>query len=304
MDDGDELPTEQYHVNLFMGRNSAHLVDPCQRMMLSRRPRLMLSWAGGAVISPFLWAMYRKMWGWGLVIFVTEILLPVVLITLGGKEGVSDTLISLGIGLMAANRLFWPAIIKSLYCRHARLTVMYMNRMAPTYAPDIEIANRGGTSRTAMFVGVVLAIVASLLAWSIIDSLHAHWAAPTQTFTPVQSATQTGMPERRPDAAGSAAQNEELANENKWVSTRNRLRVLGQRLNAWFVDGGSSQDLTKMDLSAIALAVPLEPGSTLDGWDRPIVFRSDGQVFRLISAGPDGEMGNSDDIDYQRVLER
>lgn len=81
LDERDELPSEQYHVNLFMGMHSGHLVDLCNKMRLGRRTRFRLTWVGGAVVSPFLWAM---------IIFMAEILLPVFVITLGTKQNISD----------------------------------------------------------------------------------------------------------------------------------------------------------------------------------------------------------------------
>jgi len=303
LDEGDQLPTEQYHLQLFMGRTSPQLTEPCQKMMLGRRTRLTLSWVGGAVFSPFLWAMYRKMWGWGLVIFLAEILLPVVLITSGAKQGVSDKLILVGLGLLVANRIFWPAILKSLYCRHARHTIQQLHRMAPTFASDIEVATRGGTSRTSVFVGLVLATVASLLAWSIVDMVHARWMAPAQAFAP---APQLPRPDTQPKPADAAVatQNELLINENKWVATRNRLRTLGQQISSWFVSAGATVDPTGLDLAALARLVPLAADSLLDGWGREVAYHFDGQGYRLVSAGPDGEFGNSDDIEYRRIVER
>ncbi len=318
MDDGNELPTEQYHINIFMGAQSAHLSTLCQGMVLGRRTRWQFSWAGGAMFSPYLWAMYRKMWGWGAVIFLTEILIPVLLITLGSKEGVSDALVPLGIGLAVANRVFWPGVLKFLYCRYARNTIMFMNRAAATtYASDIEIANRGGTSRTSAFVGLVVAVVVSLLAWSTVDTLHARWLQPAQPFAtqgssldnlpplpPVPAVPGVSETGTAPTGVGGAQRELPLVNQNNWVSTRNRLRVLGRLLSAWFAEGGRDQDPAQLDLEALARVVPLEPDLLKDGWGRLIVFESDGTGYRLISPGPDGEPGNSDDVDYRRILNR
>ena len=301
LDEGDEPPTEQYHVNLFMGMHSRHLLDACTRMMSGPRTRFQLTWAGAAVISPFLWAMHRKMWAWGLIIFMAEILLPVMLITLGTKHDISDKATYLGLGIMVANRLFWPTVLKFLYCRHARLTIMHMHRMSPTTAPDIDIAAAGGTSKTSVFVGIVLAMVVSLLTWSIVDTLHAKlWSSGPVFNTPVDlpSAMQ------QPAEPFSKAQEDLLANENRWVSTRNKLRVLGQQINTWFADRGRTLDPTTLDIARIASALSLEPKATLDGWGREISFDSDGKGYRLTSAGPDGEFGSSDDVEYRRILDR
>ena len=304
VDDGDELPTEEDRVNLFMGMHSQHLVGICNQLTLGHRIRFRPTWVGGAVISPFLWAMHRKMWAWALIIFMAEILLPVFLITLGTKPNISDKATLLGLAVIVANRIFWPAILKSLYCRHARLTIRHLHRMSPTPPPDIEIAARGGTSKTSVFVGIVLAIVMSLLTWSMVDFLHDKiWALRPVFDTPVDLPQATPQPPKVA-APVAKAQDDQLANENRWVSTRNKLRVLGQQINTWFAGPGRTLDPTTLDIAQISDALSLEREAIRDGWGREISFDSDGKGYRLRSAGPDGRFGSSDDVEYRRILER
>ncbi len=304
LDDGDGVPTEDYHLGLFMGMRSSHLSEPCKKMSLGRRTRMKLSWAWGAVLSPFLWAMYRKMWAWGVVIFLAEIFVPVLLITLGTKEGISDRLTYAGFAVLLINRLFWPALLKGLYCRHARRTIANMHRMSPTYAPDIDIATRGGTSRTSVFVGTVMAIVLSLLTWNIVDSLHRTFVRPTPVFLEPPSLPELTPDAAQPDTPTTALQDDLLVNENRWVATRNKLRSLGQRVNAWLADNAGSVDAATLDLDDLVRVLQLDQGDVLDGWDNRIEYQSDGQGYRLISAGPDGVFGNTDDVDYRRTLRR
>ena len=250
-----------------MGVGSGYLAEACARMTLGRRIRFRPTWVGSAIISPFLWAMHRKMWAWAALIFVLEVLVPVVLITLGTKDGVSDKVTALGLAAMVGNRIFWPAILKTLYCRHARLTIMHMHRMAPTYAADIDIATRGGTSRTSVLVGIVLAIVLSLLTWSLVDTLYASIRSARPEFSvPIE----LSAPAQRPKATApaTAEQDELLANENRWVSTRSRLRQLGQRVNAWIADRGPTLDPAALDIGQVSSGLLLGPGETLDGWKR------------------------------------
>lgn len=301
----DELPTEEYHLHLFMGRHAGHLAGPCRRMAMGQRTIIRPSWAWGALISPFLWAMFRKMWFWGMVIFVLEVLLPVVLITLGAQDGISDKLTWLGIGLLVANRLFWPIFLKGLYCRHARSTIAYLHRMSPTFAPDIDIAAAGGTSRTSVFVGIVLAIVVSLLTWNIVDTFAEFWSRSTPVAIPVPEASPLApVPAAQPAAPTVDPQVELLANENKWVATRSHLRTLGQRINTWLLDTGNAVDPAILDVDTIAAALRLDADATLDGWGNKVRYASDGVGYRLVSPGPDGEFGTSDDVEYRRTLQR
>jgi hypothetical protein len=307
LDDEQPVPTEEYHVRLFMGPGSGHLAEACSRLSLGRRTRFKPTWTGGAVFSPFLWAMYRKMWALATVLFFLDVLLPVGLIAAGAQPGLSDKLIYLGVALLVGNRLFWPALAKSLYCRHARNTIMYLHRLSPTYAPDIDIATRGGTSRSAVLIGTVLALVLSLLAWSTVDQLHGYFFGNQSTFvappTPTPSTATASRPGQPAAPRPPTSQDAVLAEENKWVATRNRPRVAGQQLSAWFANGGRGADAARMDMAAVSAALGLDAQASRDGWDREVRYASDGKGFRLFSAGPDGQFGTPDDIEYRRLLE-
>ena len=74
-------------------------------------------------------------------------------------------------------------------------------------------------------------------------------------------------------------------------------------MSVWFAEGGSGRDPSGLDLQAIAAAVPLAEGETVDGWGVPLLYQSDGRGFQLLSAGPDGQFGSPDDVEYRRILE-
>ena len=302
IDEGGELPTERHHLNLFMGLDSAGLTDACVRMAQGRRTRPTLSWTWGAVFSPFLWAMHRKLYAWGIVIFLFEILLPVGLVIFGSKYGVPGVVLYLGLGLMIASRVFWPAVLKYLYCRHARRTIMHMHQMSPTFAPDIDIATRGGTSRTSAFTGVVVALVMSLLAWSVVDTLYANLIEPTLTFSPSDDFDLPAEGDQRQTAVQPGnGRDGQLFSEDAWVATQARLRALGLRIDTWLDGSGREVNPARLTIADIASELSLQPESILDGWGGVINYRSDGRIYKLTSAGPDGEYGNTDDVEYRRT---
>ena len=67
---------------------------------------------------------------------------------------------------------------------------------------------------------------------------------------------------------------------------------------------GRHLDPAALDIDEIASALSLDAESTNDGWGRRFRFDSDGRGYRLFSAGPDGEFGNADDVEYRRIRER
>ena len=124
------------------------------------------------MFSPFVWALYRKLWGWATVIFVTEVFLPVVFIVFGSYDMGPSKLVYLGYAGLIANRLFWPAVAHYLYCRHARGTIRRLHMMSPNFASESDIANAGGTSPGSVMVGLVVAAVMAMFLWSVAASLH------------------------------------------------------------------------------------------------------------------------------------
>jgi hypothetical protein len=312
VDEHDAAPTEAYHLGLFMGINSAALVKTCDRMIVGNSTHFRPSWAGGAVFSPFLWAMFRKMWAWGMVILVTEILIPVILLTWGAQDGVSRKFTLLGIAIIVLNRLFWPMVLKWLYCRHSRKTIALMHRMAPTFAPDIDIAARGGTSRTSVFVGLVIALVVSLLTWSIVDSVYAKLREPEPTYLPSDDIGGSDYALSRPTTdrivvvppIQGQKQEDDGIMSNPWVKTRTGLRSVGRLLMVWVDASGEDRSLAAMTIDDIQSALGLGEPLLTDGWGRRIEFSADERSLVLRSSGPDGEFGNADDIEYRRSLVR
>ena len=309
-DEYDPAPTEEYHIGLFMGMNSSALAATCDRMIAGHGTHFRPSWAGGAVFSPFLWAMFRKMWALGMVILVTEVLIPVVLLTWGAQDGVSRKFTLLGIAIIVLNRVFWPLVLKWLYCRHTRKTIALMNRMAPTFAPDIDIAASGGTSRTSVFVGLVIALVLSLLTWSIIDSVHARLREPEPTYLPSDDigGSNYAPPRPAPERIFVVPQRPEQETDddgvmsNPWVRTRSGLRSVGRQLMSWIETSERPRDLRPMGIDDLQAELGLDYHLLLDGWGRRLEFKADDRGLVLRSAGPDGEFGNADDIEYRRSL--
>jgi len=147
--------------------------------------------------------------------------------------------------------------------------------------------------------------VVSLLTWNLVDTLYKALAAQAPAaFVPLADPVPqaAGGVSGTPKPATLDPQDAALADENKWVATRSRLRTLGQQLSAWLADQGAAVDATTLDVDRIGTALDLEADATTDGWGQTIRYESDGAGYRLISSGPDGLVGTPDDIDYRRSL--
>ena len=179
-----------------------------------------------------------------------------------------------------------------------------MNRMSPTYASDIDIATTGGTSKTSVLVGMIMAIVVSLLTWNIVDTVYARMMKTSTVFDDIPAG------EPWTDPRGSAKDKvssvvDRLSEQNKWVSTRNKVRVLGQRVSSWLGNPDSEVDASGLKTDDIVEALALDEQAAIDGWGKQIRYRyrKKSNGFALRSAGPDGEFGSADDVVYRRSLD-
>jgi hypothetical protein len=233
------------------------------------------------------------MWLWSLVTFVTEIFLPVLFIALGTQEFISDKFTYLGIAGIVANRLFWPMVVDFLYCRHCRRMVQYLNRVSPTYASDIDIATAGGTSKTAVLVGVVLLSAAGLLTWNVVETIYtgamqarSDYAEPPQQSQGVAAAGREGGGVRQ----------QALSDDAKWVMTRSAMRSIGTRTAAWLHNRSGEVDPATLTMGEIGRALALDATGVFDRWGNRIRYRYEGDSFVLVSAGADLQFDTGDDI--------
>lgn len=304
--DADENyePDERTYLALFFGEQPEAYLSHCERQLAGARTHFTLSWNWGAVVSPFMWALYRKMLGWSAVIFVTEIFLPLLLIILGSYEITSYKLVYVGYAGLLANRIFWPLLANYLYCRHARVTLQRLHMLSPNYAAEIDIATAGGTSAGSVLVGLTMAAVMAMFLWSVVDSVH---HSSQQTLQPrlleMESGDEMsgGGDGRVDDVLGLDSAN--LQPENKWVSTRKRLRTLGQHINTW-ITKHQGADASQLSLFRLREDASLPIDDLVDGWGSELQYIPDTEGYRLISAGPDHLFGTADDIQYRRVLTR
>ena len=300
----DGGPDEQHHLALFFGRPPDYYLKTCPSYLAGPRARFGLGWNWAAVFSPFAWSLYRKMWGWSLVIFVTEILLPVLLIVLGSYGFGPEKLVQLGYAGLLMNRLVWPALANFLYCRHALKTVQRLHMMSPNYVAEIDIATAGGVSNSSVFVGLAVATVMGVFLWSLVDSVH-----QSNRFGQLPAGLDAARGGRAdPKGAGGPGQDDmtglagaQLPAQNKWVATRLKLGAIGQKANAWLAERPDSGP-SDLSMSRLREAYALGVADSRDSWGGAVQFIPDDQGCRLLSAGPDGLFGTVDDIQYRRPL--
>jgi len=304
LDNGEESgPDELTYLAMFFGPQSEAYLDYCDSCIRGAQTRFRLSWNWASVISPFMWALYRKLWGWSAVMFVTEILLPLLLIILGSYGIGSPNLAVGGYLLLLLNRVAWPLVVNWLYCRHARVTLERLHMMSPNYAAEVDIRTTGGVSGSASFVGLAVAAVLCVFVWSVVDSVHDTSVEVSMRQHLDQRASgstegQVGAESGDTPAQGSA----DGQTENKWIATRSQLRFLGQKVNEHLMQSAAGSDASQISLYRLRQELNLPPDALQDAWGGDVQYIPDTEGYRLISAGPDRLFGTADDIQYRRVL--
>ncbi len=300
-------PDENSYLALFFGSEAQVYLKACKHYFSGTKTRFTPGWNWGAVFSPFLWAIYRKMWGWGLLIFLTDVFFPVLVITLGNQPGMSEKWLYLGYLALIGNRIFWPAILTFLYCRYARASINRLHSMAPSFASEIDIATAGGVSAGSVVVGLVLSTVTGVFLWSLVDSVYRERIPVPEQLTveieqPVSSKSGQAGDTGKDVTGVTGAGESKKKTENRWVVTRRKMRTLGQMLNDWVIKRGVENDLTQVSLFQLREDLSLPRRVFHDAWNMDLQYVADAEGYRLISAGPDQLFGTADDLQYRRTL--
>lgn len=304
LEDDVELDESAY-MSLFFGPNAERHMDRCDRMMKGPRTMFRAGWVWSAVISPFFWVMYRKMWALGLVVFVTEILLPMLAIILGSYGIVDSSFVLIGYLGMLLNRMFWPAVLPYLYCRYSRQTIRQLHMLSPNYATEIDIATAGGVSSGSVAVGVVLSAVLGVFLWSTVDSISQsnHMARQNRVLEAIDG--RDADAEQRESVAnvvGIDAQNMSANKKpvSKWGQTREGLRKLGGHIDLWLDQHPGKESAQQLNMFRLREEMSVPPEDLMDAWSNEIQYLPEVDGYRVVSAGPDRLFGTADDIQFRR----
>jgi hypothetical protein len=284
---------EDVCLTLFVGPEAPRYLDAFRRLRADGRVRWVPGWNWGVVISPFLWTLYRRLWGWSAVLALLDVVFPLAFVMLGGRLPGAAYLVPVGLALLLGNRLVWPALADYLYLRHARATLGRLDRMSATRMHESEIVAAGGVSIGGVLAGIVLS--GAVLLW-LAD--FSGTVQPTVTAVSDEPASSTNRPA---EEAREIPADGGLEVTGRWRETHEILNGLAERIAQWAVNEmaaeGRPESLTIRRLHA---DVGIAPGEMLDAWANNILFIPAAEGFRLVSAGPDRLFGTADDIQLRR----
>ncbi len=299
----DDEPDENERLGAFVGPNAGAYLKRFRRVRQNNRPTMAPSWNWGAVASPFLWALYRKLWFWAAIIGMTEIVVPVLLLIFANYGVLPAGFAQIAYLSIIVNRLFWPAVADYLYFRHSHFRLLRLFRLQPGYASELDVANAGGVNSAAVLVGVAFSGVFALFVWSLVGSVNPSGADPFEHRVSAMSRQQDLTTVNTPGQVLDNAQRSERE-ESRWSSTRRKLRELGQIVTAWSSRQAAGTAPSQMNLFRLREDMDVPPEALRDGWGNEFQYLPDNEGYRLISAGPDQLFGTADDIMYQQILAR
>ncbi len=251
------------------------------------------TWHWPATFAPYLWALYRKLWVWALLMWLATFLLPFgfgfgLVVMMSHGYAPSPWLVGALSLLDLALWLVWPLTANYLYYRYA---MRRLGLIAQRYRGDDALdraADAGGVSGAA----VVLGILASLLVMTGLSSLLSpRLAAIGQHLARSRSGaieSVSGRSHRRSDL-----HEDKLTPEQRETMTRLESLAIGTRV--WLIRH-SVTSAGLLDPKRLSKDLEVPDSTWRDAWRRPIRFETHGQAYSFRSAGADGRYNTADDL--------
>lgn len=152
---------EEYYKAVIGPGNQDYYLDRFLRFDDERK--ISPTWNWPAFLVTFYWLLYRKMWGLAAIYFLLPYALWLVSLLVGAVAGSAvGFVVSLGyFGYLAAAFIVIPLYANGLYYRHCQKTIATVRAATQGTQRQLgELAGKGGTSRAAYVVILVLAGVA------------------------------------------------------------------------------------------------------------------------------------------------
>ncbi len=232
------------------------------------QPSFTITWHWPSFFVFFFWAMYRKLWLLAGVRFVGNLLL---------------LLVAMPQPVYWIWLLLWPLTANYLYfrhvCRQVRVHSDKDDSIDKDDSTDKDIFSSGGVSRAAVCLGVVLLVTISFNDL-FVDRLWQEYADHIEETMPLGS-----------QQRGDRSVIENISEQDAPVKrTLLSLGLLAKTLKLLVLN---SDDQEK---ALSTFRQELERKSFNDAWGGTIILRREAGQLVLISAGPDGEFDNDDDI--------
>jgi len=282
-DDHDVVPagideaTALSDVELFVGQKSGKYLKQFRNFNDGSGHGFTATWHWPAMLVPFYWAIYRKLWGWSVVILLSTVMWPL-------------------------SNVLWAITANYLYFRHVnkRLSQLREKHLVTGNRQLMKrIRRAGGTSALGLGVAIILpAAMGAVAAKAIVDEMREEEVALQQQKDMALVREKEVFLHRDVDMAKDQipALIVKSAPGQKTYLNMNVL-IAGMQMA---IAGQQKAIIPGMGREQLAKAMNLQPALFTDGWDKSLSVWIGYEGFSLHSAGPDGEYGNKDDMLMQR----
>jgi len=276
---GTSETADTFEITQFIGRNSERYVKQFEKFQQSGTKSFATTWHWPALFVPFYWAIYRKLWGWSVVIFLSTVLSPL-------------------------SNVLWALTANYLYFGHVnkRLAHLRKNSSPSDTRRELEsITKAGNTSAVALGVAIFLTMATgTITAKTILDNMREK-EAQLQREIALTKKRETLL-HRNVDMTNDQIP-ESIVKTAAGRKTYLNMNVLiaGMQMAA---TGKHKLILPGMNRDQLIKTMRLQQKSFKDGWGKLLSVWVGYEGFSLLSAGPDGEYGNKDDMLMQRKWQR
>ncbi|GMR06405.1 MAG: hypothetical protein BMS9Abin25_0998 [Gammaproteobacteria bacterium] len=120
---------------LFVGENIDDYLAKFEKFQQGGIPHFVFTWHWPAFFVPFFWAIYRKLWGWSIIMFISLIFLPLL------------------------SNILWGTVANYIYYRHSMLKIKTIRKRHSSDKIDEKLSESGGTSKLALSAALLVTLL-------------------------------------------------------------------------------------------------------------------------------------------------
>lgn len=120
---------------LFVGENIDDYLTKFEKFQQGGTLRFVFTWHWPAFFVPFFWAIYRKLWGWSIIMFISLIFLPLL------------------------SNILWGTVANYIYYRHSMQKIKTIRKRHSSDKIDEKLSESGGTSKLALSAALLVILL-------------------------------------------------------------------------------------------------------------------------------------------------
>jgi len=120
---------------LFVGENIDDYLAKFEKFEQGGTPHFVFTWHWSAFFLSFFWAIYRKLWGWSIVMFISLLFLPLL------------------------SNILWGTVANYIYYRQSMQKIKNIRKQYSSDMIDEKLSESGGTSKLALSAALLVVLL-------------------------------------------------------------------------------------------------------------------------------------------------